>query len=100
MRKLALNINALEFTASKYETLAMLNETFHNDSYKKSAFRELQFDEVICTYGSTDLSLLEVIKKLQEVTPYGHVGFMYGKAFYKYIKGIVSGTSPENVVVI
>ena len=100
MKKLALNINALEFTASKYETLAMLNETFHNDSYKKSAFRGLEFDEVICTYGSTNLSLLEVIKTLQRVTPDGHVGFMYGKTFYKYIKGVVSSTSQENVVVI
>ena len=100
MKNLALNINALNFTGSKYETLAMINETFHNDSYKKSAFRGLQFDEVICTYGFTDLSLLDLLKTLKNVIGEDTCGFKYGNTYYKYVNGLVSSTAPEDVVII
>ena len=68
-KKLDLNFYALDFTGSKYQALAEINETFYNDSYKKSAFCGLAFDEVIATHGSTDKSLLDIIKTLLKPIP-------------------------------
>ena len=81
-KKLDLNFYALDFTGSKYQALAQINETFYNDSYKKSAFCGLAFDEVIATHGSTDKSLLDIIKTLTE-------------ACYEFEKGMIQ-SKPDN----
>lgn len=89
-KKLDFNFYALDFTCSKYEALAEINETFYNDSYKKSAFCGLPFDEVIATHGSTDKSLLDVIKTLTEAYSFtDKVNFKYDGKVYEFEKGLI-----------
>ena len=89
-KKLDFNFYALDFTCSKYEALAEINETFYNDSYKKSAFCGLPFDEVIATHGSTDKSLLDVIKTLTEAYSFtDKVNFKYDGKVYEFEKGMI-----------
>lgn len=89
-KKLDLNFYALDFTSSKYDALAQINETFYNDSYKKSAFCGLPFDEVIATHGSTDKSLLDVIKTLTEAYSFtDKVNFKYDGNCYEFEKGLI-----------
>ena len=94
-KKLDFNFYALDFTCSKYEALSQINETFYNDSYKKSAFCGLPFDEVIATHGSTDKSLLDVIKTLTEAYSFtDKVAFKYDGKVYEFEKGMIQ--SREN----
>jgi len=89
-KKLDFNFYALDFTCSKYEALAGINETFYNDSYKKSAFCGLPFDEVIATHGSTDKSLLDIIKTLTEAYSFtDKVTFKYDGKCYEFEKGMI-----------
>ena len=100
MKKLDLNFYALEFTENKYQALAKINETFYNDSYKKSAFYGPSFDEVIVTHGSTDLRFLEVLKILSEAYADHECTFKYGNTTYISKKGVVSQTKPEEIILI
>jgi len=89
-KKLDFNFYALDFTCSKYEALAEINQTFYNDSYKKSAFCGLPFDEVIATHGSTDKSLLDVIKTLTEAYSFtDKVTFKFDGKVYEFEKGMI-----------
>ena len=99
-KKLDLNFYALEFTQSKYEALALIQETFYNDSYKKSAFRGLEFDEVIITHGSTSLRFLQVLKILSETFKEFEVRFRYGNTTYFSDKGVISQAEPEAITLI
>ncbi len=99
-KKLEFNFLALEFTQSKYEALALIQDTFYNDSYKKSAFRGLGVDEVIVTHGSTNLRFLQVIKILSETFKEFKIRFKYGSTTYFSDKGIVSQAGPEAITLI
>ena len=100
-KKLDLNFYALDFTASKYDALAQINETFYNDSYKKSAFCGLAFDEVIATHGSTDKSLVNVIKTLTEAYSFtDKVYFKYDGKCYEFNKGMVQSREDHFVHLI
>ena len=97
-KKLDLNFYALDFTCSKYEALAQINETFYNDSYKKSAFCGLAFDEVIATHGSTDKSLLDIIKTLNEAYSFtDKVNFQFDGKCYEFEKGMIQ-SKPDNYI--
>ena len=98
--KLDLNFFALEFTQSKYEALALIQDTFYNNNYKKSAFKGLSFDEVIVTHGSTNLRFLEVIKILSQQFKKFEVRFRYGSTTYFSDKGVVSQAEPEAITLI
>ncbi len=100
MRKLDLNFYALEFTENKYQALAKINETFYNDSYKKSGFYGPSFDEVICTHGSTNLRLLEVTRMLSEAYADHECLFKYGNTTYISKKGVISQAEPEEIILI
>jgi len=100
-KKLDLNFYALDFTSSKYDALAQINETFYNDSYKKSAFCGLAFDEVIATHGSTDKSLLDVIKTLTEAYSFtDKVNFQYDGKCYEFEKGMIQSREDHFVHLI
>ena len=100
-KKLDLNFYALDFTASKYDALAQINETFYNDSYKKSSFCGLAFDEVIATHGSTDKSLVNVIKTLTEAYSFtDKVYFKYDGKSYEFNKGMVQSREDHFVHLI
>ena len=100
-KKLDLNFFALDFTCSKYDALAEINQTFYNDSYKKSAFCGLPFDEVIATHGSTDKTLLEVIKKLTEAYSFtDKVNFKYDGKCYEFQKGLIQQTDKNHIELI
>jgi len=98
--KLDLNFFALEFTQSNYEALALIQETFYNDSYKKSAFMGLKFDEVIVTHGTTNLRFLQVLKILSNQFKEFEVRFKYGSTTYFSDKGVVSQAGPEEITLI
>jgi hypothetical protein len=99
-KKLDLNFFALEFTESKYQALARINEAFYNDSYKKSAFLGLSYDEVIVTHGSTNLKLLEVIKMLSTDLKEFECRFRYNGTTYLSNKGTVSKVEPDAITLI
>jgi len=100
-KKLDLNFYALDFTGSKYEALAEINETFYNDSYKKSAFCGLAFDEVIATHGSTDKSLLDVIKTLTEAYSFtDKVTFKYDGKVYEFERGLIQSREDHFITTI
>jgi len=100
-KKLDLNFYALDFTCSKYEALAEINETFYNDSYKKSAFCGLPFDEVIATHGSTDKSLLDIIKTLTEAYSFtDKVNFKYDGKVYEFEKGLIQSREDHFITTI
>ena len=99
-KKLDFNFYALEFTQSKYEGLALIQDTFYNDSYKKSAFKGLGFDEVIVTHGSTNLRFLQVVKILSETFKEFEVRFKYGNTTYFSDKGVISQAEPEYITLI
>ena len=100
-KKLDLNFYALDFTCSKYEALAKINETFYNDSYKKSAFCGLPFDEVIATHGSTDKSLLQIIKTLTEAYSFtDKVNFKYDGKVYEFEKGMIQSREDHFITTI
>ena len=100
-KKLDFNFYALDFTASKYDALAQINETFYNESYKKSAFCGLAFDEVIATHGSTDKSLVNVIKTLTEAYSFtDKVYFKYDGKCYEFNKGMVQSREDHFVHLI
>jgi len=100
-KKLDFNFYALDFTCSKYEALAEINETFYNDSYKKSAFCGLPFDEVIATHGSTDKSLLDIIKTLTEAYSFtDKVNFKYDGKCYEFEKGMIRQVDDHHIHMI
>ena len=100
-KKLEFNFYALDFTGSKYEALAEINETFYNDSYKKSAFCGLAFDEVIATHGSTDKSLLDVIKTLTEAYSFtDKVTFKYDGKVYEFERGLIQSREDHFITTI
>ncbi len=99
-KKLDFNFHALEFTQSKYEALSLIQDTFYNDSYKKSAFKGLGFDEVIVTHGSTSLRFLQVLKILSETFKEFNVRFKYGSTAYFSDKGVISQAGPESITLI
>lgn len=99
-KKLDLNFHALDFTQSKYEALALIQDAFYNDSYKKSAFKGLGVDEVIVTHGSTNLRFLQVLRILSETFKYCEVRFKYGNTTYFSHKGVVSQAGPEAITLI
>jgi len=100
-KKLDLNFYALDFTCSKYEALAQINETFYNNSYKKSAFCGLAFDEVIATHGSTDKSLLDIIKTLTEAYSFtDKVTFKYDGKVYEFERGLIQSREDHFITTI
>ena len=100
-KKLDFNFYALDFTCSKYDALAQINETFYNESYKKSAFCGLPFDEVIATHGSTDKSLLDVIKTLTEAYSFtDKVTFKYDGKVYEFEKGLIQARENHFITTI